>query len=584
MHSHTPHALTSTGSEATPPREAHAARQAVDRPLRLVLVIGVLLLYGQELLRARGYFGDSFHHVMNGIFLFDALHDPRAALSDPREFLTRYYGHYPAVSLGYYPPVFPLAEAALMAVFGVSPVSGQLAVLLSVVLLSQFCYSWLRLRFGPWWAGATTVVLLSNPLLVRWGRDVMLELPALALMAGAVWQFERMLREGRAPWGRALSWALLTVLAVWTKQHALLLLGVYGVGLLVERRWRLLACPRFLTGALIVAGAVIGLLGLTFALGGDAVGHSVGFTRQHALDRLNLDQWTFYFWRLPEVAGWPVLVLAGVGALSAALRREAGASLLVAWALVFYVMHSYFRAQEVRYACLLVPPLVVLAVIGVRELPAALLGALHRASPLAPKVAAGLLALLTGYSVVQAARVEPRTVPTAYQRAADDLADRLGRASCLTFLPDNPGRPAVCYRLAVEEYRKRGRDIYSMGRILRANQVLWDWKRRWPSIDALAETLAANNVHYLLVESPAATDPNSGDAQTAAVLDGLLATGQFQAIRDYPLVRPNRRISERTLTLYERIGPKPISPDGGLLIRTGRIPMIVGTRPPATSP
>src|SRR5262245_13079920 len=175
--------------------------------LTLALVLLTLLIYGRGLTRSVGEYGDAFHHLMNGIFMHDVFCDARTALADPRQFALNYYSHYPAVSLGYYPPGFAAISGALMLVFGVSGATAQLAVLLSAVALTLFAFAWFRLRFDRLWAAGGTILMISVPFLVHWGRDIMLEIPALALMMGAVWSFERLLRMDRPTWGMALIWA-----------------------------------------------------------------------------------------------------------------------------------------------------------------------------------------------------------------------------------------------------------------------------------------------------------------------------------------------------------------------------------------
>lgn len=131
-----------SGDKAAAPAPA---RRSAQLPL-LGLVALTLLLYGYGWTQSRGAFGDSFHHLINGIFVYDAARDPGAALSDPLEFGYRYYRHFPAVNLGYYLPLFAMIEALLMSVFGVSSASGQFAVLLTAVAMALFMYAWWRSR------------------------------------------------------------------------------------------------------------------------------------------------------------------------------------------------------------------------------------------------------------------------------------------------------------------------------------------------------------------------------------------------------------------------------------------------------
>ena len=552
----------------------------------ILLVALTLVLYGRDLSNSRGTFGDSFHHLINGIFLFDALHEPSRAVADPWAYGTVYYQHFPAISLGYYMPVFAMIEASLMLIFGVSPVTGQLAVLLMAGLMTFFAFKWFRLHFDHWWAVGATIALISTPILVCWGQDIMLEIPALAFVLGSMWLFERLLLNSDRPtWSAALAWASMTALAFWTKQHALMLLGVFVVSVVVTRRWDRLRNPAVLVSMALVAVAGASVVATALVIGGDVVGHSVGFTAQHVADRFNVAQWTYYLKRLPEIVGWPTLVLGVVGLWGAIVARDKRIWPALAWVAVFYLMHSFFKAQSHRYGCLWVPPFCLLAVMGVRYLPRFLVSARGSIGEKWPAVVGGLF--LTAYAVSVFARgVQVRTdpVPSAYQRAADDLCDRLAPYTCLTFLPDRPGRMAVCFRLAVQERLGPQRDIYSFGRVLRAGQVFRHWQQRFPNLQDLAASVKDWNVRFILTETPRVLDPWAGDLEIAHVVDGLLATEEFRPVHTYPVRLNSSRHPERTLTLYERIEPVSFNANARPPIRTRRTLTSIGVGPDDDAP
>lgn len=541
--------------------------------LAVGLVLLTVVLYGRDLAHSRGEFGDSFHHLINGIFVYDALHEPLRSLSDPWAFGHQYYLSYPAISIGYYMPAFPMMEAGLMSVFGVSPAVGQATVLLHAVMLTLCAFAWFRLRLDVGWAAGATVALISTPLLVQWGRDIMLEIPMLAYATASVLFLERLLRSERFRWSDALLWALTASLAFWVKQHALMLVGVFGLTVVAARRWRVFISPPFLTASALIAIAAAGVMFATASMGGDAVGHTIGFNKAHALDRMNLDQWTYYVRELPNIAGWPTVLLAALGLFLALRERRKSLTPVLAWVICFYVMHSYFKAQSVRYACLWLPPIFLLATGGVQYLGRLLAGGDGRRAGI---FGAGLLVVFAGAELVRGARVPAPYVAPAYQRAADDLCEVLSPYSCLTFFPDRPGRAAVCFRLAVEQRRSRERGIHAFGRILRAGQVLRNWRERWDDAHALAADLAEWNVKYILTESPQRMDARGQDGQTSAALEAVLALGEFRPLRRYAVVRKRDPLIRRTVTLYERIKPLEFNPDAHPPIRTGRVPTDVG--------
>jgi len=542
------------------------------------LIVLTLFLYGRGFTRSVGCYGDAFHHLMNGIFVFDSLRYLPEAVSDPLEFAVRYYVRYPAVNLGYYPPVFACAESLMMAVFGVSGAAGQLTVLIFAVLMALFTYGWCVQHMEAWWAGAAAALTISCPLLVFWGRDIMLDIPMLSLTVGSVWLFERMIRHPRPSWGLCLSWCALTVAALWTKQYALMILGVFFVSVVATGAWRLLRHPAVLVSAIMVVLSAGALVLLTLRLGGTAVAYTIAPTHEHHLTRLRLEHWTFYPKVLPQVIGWPALLLSIVGLVVVLWRRHAYVSTILGWIVVFYGMHSYFKAQEVRYAALWVPPFCLLAVYGLRWV--------HQVTkPLlqTKRISVGGLAavLLVSFTAVKGSQMPIPALPSGYQRAADLLADIMPPYNCLTFLPDRPGRLAVCYRLAVEERRGEERDIFSFGRIIRAEQVFPGWRAHWADAEAAGDTLDSWNVKYIVCENPRPIyveerDPEEGDPEVSAMIDELIATGRYRPLRSYPIhLRGRREMADRTLTIYERVIDLPYRPEANPMIRTQRVPRVL---------
>lgn len=467
----------------------------------------------------------------------------------------------------------------VMAVVGVSAWAGQLTVLLFALVCTGFAFAWFRMRFSEGWAAAAAALLMFAPYLVYWGRDIMLEVPLLALVLGAMYYFERLLRADQPGWRDSLAWTLCTVLAIWTKQHALMLLGVFAMATLTTLRWKHLVRAPVAAGVVVVALSAVALVVVQVKLGGDAVGHSVGFTAEHVKDRFNWDQWKYYVRRFPEVLYWPVLAAAGFGLVHVVLRRPAYFSILLVWPAVFYVMHSYMKAQDIRYAIVVMPPVVALAVLGVRSLGFAAVE--PRRTGAAARVGMACLLAYTGWGVL---KVRVPEVSPSYRLAADELCARLAPFSCLTFVAERAARPAVMHRLVVEKRRSAERDIYSFGRILRASQVLRGGSGRWPDAAGVSVALKEWNVKYLLIESPSPFDPHSDDARIAGLLEELAAR-EFTAVAKYPvdLTAPRWpvRISRndhphRTLRLLERTEAMEFNPAADPPIRPKRVDLTIG--------
>jgi len=339
--------------------------------------------------------------------------------------------------------------------------------------------------------------------------------------------------------------------------------------------------PPFVVAGVIVALAASLLVALHLPLGGQAVGETVGHEWQGVASRFAPRRW-FYYIRalgLPAITEGPMpstilpvptLIAAMLGLVWVFLRRETYVLSLLTWGAVFYVMHTFNVAVDVRYACLWVPPFAALAAIGLRHLQIRLPVTGRYAGSLAGlSLGAVLMIVLVGYSILRGLAVEVPQIPSAYQRAAADLRDRMPPFNGLTSLSDRPGRAAVCYRLAVEERRGMA-DIYSFGRIVRAEQAMKREHGRLPDASAVAESLRRWNVKYLLIEKPTSEYPRVG-----VVIDDVLKLGEFKEVSSYPIRLPYKTVfPHRTLTLYERIGPFPFDPAAPLPhVRTTRVPI-----------
>lgn len=555
----------------------------------IVPAVGLVLLtaslYGPGLTQSRGVAGDSFHHLMNGIFVHDAFSDPSTAFSDPLEFGKNYYRHYPAMNLGYYPPVFPVLEAVTMGVVGVSSFSGQLTVLVLAMSMSLFAFAWFRLRLDCWWAFAAAAVLVATPTLVYWGRDIMLEIPALAFMLGAMWGFESAIRADKPSWSSCLVCGVCSALAFLTKQHTLLLLGVYGISIVTTRRWRHVLNPRVIVALSIMGLAGAAVIVMTLKVGGTAVGHTLGLNRQHVAQRFNIDQWLHYLRWLPKIVTWPTVVLAVVGLVVVIRKKLPYTSVLVSWIIIFYLMHSYFRGQTYRYGCLWVPPFVLLGAIGLKHVARARVeGADGAARATVSPIRGVVLTLWVGATIVQGAMIERPIVPLAYQQAADVLSEMAPPFSCLTFFPDFPGRPAVCYRLAVEKKITPERPVASFGHILRAGQILNGWRDKWPDLHSLDAALRGWNVKYILTETPCPINERAGEHLIAEAVDGLVSGGGFREVGRWPAYWTSKSVPERTLILYERRGPMVFSEEAAWPLRLARMKFTLDPKKKVSTP
>jgi len=300
--------------------------------------------------------GDAARHAANGIFWWDFL---RHVPTPPLQFALDYYARYPMIHPIAYPPFFYLLEGVAFAVFGVSPWVAKSLVLLFALLGGAYVMAWLR-RWVAAEAGWGVLLLLVQPGVILWSHTIMLNVPAMTMSLLALYYTHRWLE---APASRylyvAAGGALLVPL---TYAPAGVTLGVILAWGLLERRWGLLRdrrVRRLLLGLSLAMGPWV-LLALYWA----PAHFSLTFPGSAHL--AHLDYWLYYVWQIPTLMRLETLAIAGLGILAGLWDRRwrHEARMLMVWSGVGYLGLSYLLSREARYALLLGPPCIILAVGG----------------------------------------------------------------------------------------------------------------------------------------------------------------------------------------------------------------------------
>ena len=300
---------------------------------------------------------------MNGALLHDYLKNP--PYGSPLRFAFDYYLHYPALTISVYPPVFPIAEALVFSIVGVSHFAAQLTVSLFGLALAYSLFGLVRTAFPPAAAGGAALLLLSTPMVALWSRQVMLEIPSLALLVAAGAFFLHFL-ENEAPRRLYLS-VLLLCGAVYTKQTAGFAIVPFAVTLLLERGWAALRQPPIWRAALLGLFCLLPLVVFTemFASHNLEVAAGIG---PEAGSNFTISSFLVYARWLPDITG-PVPIAAALGYLAVAARsgwRSAQerrlAILMIAWFVTDYLFISAVAHREDRYGIFLAMPVAVLAI------------------------------------------------------------------------------------------------------------------------------------------------------------------------------------------------------------------------------
>ena len=547
--------IDSSGHSSQP-----AASGAVPLAAKFIVLIVIIAAAAALLFSAptNGDFWwfDASSHAMNGAFIHDLV--AAAPLRNPMDWAVNYYLQYPAISIGLYPPLFPVSEALVFSVLGVSHFAAQATVAIFTSFLALAIYNLARLRLS--WVAATGAVLmfLGLPGIAFWGRQVMLEVPAMCFAAWSMFLLVRYIERGRAPWLYASAFAL--VLALYTKQTFAFLAPATAVALLWTCGWRVILRREIWIAIFASAVLLLPLAAMTLKFGMMNASLAAGVNAA-APGRFSLPSLLWYAADLPTAAGWPVVFLAVVFLIfwgGAQLRhRDPLISTMAASFLVGYVFFTMIALKDGRYTLHFLVPLVIAASFAIhRALPQ------RWSTPLTVALGAGLFVFtlatqsvprVAGFreaAILVADQTPPDTTVLFYGqrsgafvfnlRALGSRRDiRVLRAEKL-FVHYRQGRTAGVTDLGADAAEIKA--IFPRYRIAYAvyDPRFWD---DLPSIQAMNQVLSGSDFTALKTITIQANVAHNDRELRVARFDGILQERAEPLRMDMPLI--NGRFSEK---------------------------------------
>ncbi len=336
----------------------------------LVIALAIGLTFATAPTHEDFWWTDGATFALNGELIRDYVASGLA--QNPMVFASAWYLRYPALTISLYPPIFPMVEAAVFAVFGFSHSAAQATVTAFAALAAFGAYLTMRSATGILAATGTAVLLLATPGVLLWSRQVVMEVPTLAFLLLAAATLLRYQANRRTKW--LLGAVVLLLAAVYTKQPAIFAALAFAVALLVDEGVPVFR--RISTWAAVAVGAIglvpLALFTLIFAAQNidSAIGTSTASVVEgQSVTRFSLQAFTVYAGALPNIAGYiPLVTAPAYCALVASLgwrsRQERRlAVLMLSWFIVDYLFISAIGHFEARYGIFLTVPLVVLTVL-----------------------------------------------------------------------------------------------------------------------------------------------------------------------------------------------------------------------------
>ena len=127
---------------------------------------------------------DAPRRALNGAFIYDLVRSGN--ITHPFQYGKQFYSRFPALSIPYHPPLFPVIESLSYAIFGVNQFAARLPVAVAtgvcLLLLYRLAY---RSHRSAWLASAAAMTFIALPISQWLATDVMLEFPSLAFALGS---------------------------------------------------------------------------------------------------------------------------------------------------------------------------------------------------------------------------------------------------------------------------------------------------------------------------------------------------------------------------------------------------------------
>lgn len=333
-----------------------------------VLLISAGLAINFDGLNDSGFWWtDESRHAMHGAFFFDFFRD--LPLSTPYDYVQHYFAQYPALAFNWYLPLFPMLMGLVMTVFGVSEVSAHATVIATWLLGVLAWYHWLANRFGWQTAIAACMVLLSMPVVVLWGRSVMLEAPAVAMCMASILFFQRYLDQPGHT--RAIVAGLVLFFTLLVKQTNLFVLPVLLTYALSHPTGRQALMRKETLWGVALAFFAVSLIGLhalffgpSAALSGEVPAGS------GAAPLWSWQRWMLFASSLQRGMGPLVATLAGLGLIWSIIRPHGPVILPLAWIVFCYLWCTYLAGapdNSARYSFYAMPAAAFFAVYGVQS-------------------------------------------------------------------------------------------------------------------------------------------------------------------------------------------------------------------------
>lgn len=467
---------------------------------------------------------DEGAHYINGLLVHDYVAD--GFPGNPLAYALQYYAHYSRVTIGHWPPLYYMVQAAVYFVTGPSI---QAALFLQAAFGAGVAaiVGWVISRFAGWTVALlASLATLAAPEIFIGMQSVMLDVPIAFLTCLAMLTWAQFLLDETWPW--SVAFGLTAVAAIMTKGNGIFLALVPPLSVALTGRLRLLRDWRFWLPAPIVAVLTAPWYLVTYKVSAG------GFTYPWGGDYLAMAL-PVYGWELVEQIGIVGILFSALGAFRVLRdrewhwRRALGISAICLVSAGFAFTCVVPTGNEERYLAPLVPALVVLAYLGIEWI--------VRSQLPTTRAAALALCFLAVIAVESSFRA---TTSLAMNAAANTIFSVPEDNPFILVASTTAGEGAITAEIAT---RDRGRKRY----VVRGLSVLGsgdfngtDYRPRFATYNDLAQWVETHGIGWVVIDTSQSSLSWTHNAQLLQIAqsgrDGWKLVGRFSNSKAETLV------------------------------------------------
>jgi hypothetical protein len=472
---------------------------------------------------------DSSRHAFNGVFIRDFLLD--GGIFNPVKFATEYYRKYPAINIGFYPPLFYVTSAPFLAIFGANHAVSQAVVLIYAFGGMTVTYFLCVRHMDKTSAAAAAICVITLPEMALWARQVQPDIPAIALLLATALALSRYLENRQIKWLYATT--ILAGLAVLTRVQAISIAPAVLFFLFYPKYSGSISLK---ARAVALAPLVIlSLPSLAMFFYFSRVNQSQVMKMPGMPSLLSLDNWTWYAVQLPEQIGGPALAFTICGLVASVIlayqkRVPASAVVVGIFCLSSWVFFTLISNKEPRFNLPSIPFLFLFAAFS-----------LSRLAPPLTRMVLLALALWLAYQAVFVVRIP---VVSGYREAVEVAQASTPPNSNVLISAHRDG--SFIYDMRTAAHRPdigMRRADKLLVEILISREFGIDDKRL--DKNELLALIKRENIKTIVVQ-----DGYLQDQETMRNLQQLLDSGQYFSVVKKVDLRGATKSNEKTLTIY----------------------------------